>query len=92
MGTQVIRIGHGAERMVFENGSRYALGSLLYAILLVGRAGLEPATLCLKGRYSTDWVNGPPKNHNYLMTYFDFVNHKKDNCPIIIAKIPAPLE
>ena len=26
---------------------------------MVGHAGLEPATLCLKGRYSTDWVNDP---------------------------------
>ena len=28
-------------------------------ITLVGLAGLEPAALCLKGRYSTSWVNGP---------------------------------
>ena len=35
-----------------------AVCSHLWAVL-VGRARLERATLCLKGRYSTVWVNGP---------------------------------
>ena len=33
---------------------RKAHSAMRSALFMVGRAGLEPATLCLKGRYSTD--------------------------------------
>ena len=48
-----------------------------HAFCLVGRAGLEPATLCLKGRYSTDWVNGPLEIY-FLITFFINVNKNSE--------------
>ena len=44
---------------------------------LVGRVGLEPTTLCLKGRYSTTWVNGPIKP--FFLTFQSKLVNKKVN-------------
>ena len=41
-------------KLYFNNNPPRRFGVKGVEFYLVGRAGLEPATLCLKGRYSTD--------------------------------------
>ncbi len=54
MGTQVCGFLEMMEYGLVNSSSGAGRSAAAHILMLVGRVGFEPTTLCLKGRYSTD--------------------------------------